>query len=212
MATSSSHTWHGGDSRLHRVRQGIACSPAAGQLPLLLSFAISLAAKKPTEEEVEAVRAKAAAAGFPSQTITEQQFEEMGGALVSCFLAQSAPSCTLNPKNSDPCRHAASLCPAVGPPAAALSDPQEADRNRKAAEAQEKAQALENIKKIEKVLQAVAAVPWLANHQARVGRGCCVAGTLLVPASPIAELPPAAAGQGEQGQGAAAHSPGAGHN
>lgn len=35
------------------------------------------AAAPPSPQEVEAVRARAAAAGFPSQTITEEQFKEM---------------------------------------------------------------------------------------------------------------------------------------
>ncbi len=40
---------------------------------------------EPTPEEVEAVRARAAAAGFPSQRISEQQFQEMQQQSVSHF-------------------------------------------------------------------------------------------------------------------------------
>ena len=36
-----------------------------------------VAGGEPSPEEVAAVRAKAAAAGFPSQTITEEQFQEL---------------------------------------------------------------------------------------------------------------------------------------
>jgi hypothetical protein len=38
---------------------------------------------EPTPAEVEALRAKAAAAGFPSQKISEQQFKEMEQQSVS---------------------------------------------------------------------------------------------------------------------------------
>lgn len=40
-------------------------------------------AVEPTPAEVEALRAKAAAAGFPSQKISEQQFQEMEQQSVS---------------------------------------------------------------------------------------------------------------------------------
>ncbi|KAL4430825.1 hypothetical protein ABPG75_006081 [Micractinium tetrahymenae] len=75
---------------------------------------------EPTSAEVQAVRAKAAAAGFPSQTITEEQFRQME--------AQS-----------------------------------EASREERQKAAEEAAQAAERLKKIDPLLQAVAAVPWLTD-------------------------------------------------
>jgi hypothetical protein len=110
---------------------------------------------------VEAARAKAAAAGFPSQTITEEQFEELGGKLVSGRPWAPGPACTA------PARSALVALPRHCSPAAALPGSQDVKREQKAAEDQEKARTLEDIKKIEPVLQGVAAVPWLANQQAR---------------------------------------------
>lgn len=46
-------------------------------LPRLPAAPAAKAAAEPTPAEVEAIRARAAKAGFPSQTITEQQFKEM---------------------------------------------------------------------------------------------------------------------------------------
>ncbi|KAL4418994.1 hypothetical protein ABPG77_000859 [Micractinium sp. CCAP 211/92] len=79
-------------------------------------------AAQPTAEEVQAVRARAAAAGFPSQNISEEQFRQME--------AQS-----------------------------------EASREEKQRAAEEAAESAERMKRIDPLLAAVAALPWLAEVQ-----------------------------------------------
>ncbi|PRW58250.1 T-cell activation mitochondrial [Chlorella sorokiniana] len=75
-------------------------------------------APPPSPAEVESVRARAAAAGFPSQTITEEQFKEM-------------------------------------------QEQSDAGRAQRAAEQDELSKALQDVEANDKLLQAVAAVPWL---------------------------------------------------
>ncbi|EFN59079.1 expressed protein [Chlorella variabilis] len=84
-------------------------------------------AAPPGPEKVEAVRARAAAAGFPSQTISEEQFRDMQ--------AQS-----------------------------------ESAQQEKATAVTEQAAAMTKIRQLDPLLQAVAAVPWLAASEDQQSR------------------------------------------
>lgn len=176
------------------------------------------AAKDPSPAEVEAVRAKAAAAGFPSQTVSEEQFKEMESQSVRrgvlgdfegrgvskiAHLGDGAADGRgdwdgmrlRGPTGSGVCcskaahlshTHTAWLRPPAPGTTCATHHPalhytsrhlQAEGRDARRRVAEEVDAATEKMKKIDPLLAAVAAVPWLAATGVRISGGwrwCCV--------------------------------------